>query len=49
MQKVGQNGQLLVFTKIYINLLLLRKYIKIYHFLGIRIHGTQVFYGNRVS
>ena len=30
----GQNDPILLFTKIYINLPLFQKYVKIYHFLG---------------
>ena len=35
--KPSQNGQIPLFTEIYINLLLFRKYVEIYHFLGTRV------------
>ena len=45
----GQNGQISLFTEIYINLLLFRKYVGIYNFLGIRVWGTRVFHGTQVN
>ena len=44
----SQNDQTLLFTEIYINPLLIRKYVGIYYFLGTWVWGIQVFYGTRV-
>ena len=38
----GQNGTILLFIEIYINLLLFWKYVEIYHFLGNQVKGTRV-------
>ena len=39
----GQNGAILLFIEIYINLLLFWKYVEIYHFLGTRV-PLKIFY-----
>ena len=44
----SQNGQMPLFIEIYINLLLFRKYVRIYYFLGTWGWGIQVFYGTQV-
>ena len=40
----SQNGTISLFTEIYINLPLFRKYVRIYHFLSTRVWGTWVFH-----
>lgn len=45
---LGQNGQILLFTKIYINLSLFQKYVRIYYFLGPQVWETRVLYDTQI-
>ena len=42
---LGKNSQIAHFRKLCCNLLLFRKYVRIYHFLGTQIWRNWVFYG----
>ena len=44
----GKNSQRTPFCKLCCNLPLIRKYVKIYHFLGTRVWRNRVFHGTRV-
>lgn len=45
---LGQNGQILLFTEIYINLSLFQKYVRIYHFLGPQVWETRVLHDTQI-